>query len=85
MAYELVLVPKSYTEHKDPRTEGSNCVMCNEEKLELIEEFLNIAGIPTGKTDFEGLFSLCPGCNTAHLELVSGDVDFTGPVLIGWE
>ncbi|MES9681621.1 hypothetical protein ABWK22_01570 [Gottfriedia acidiceleris] len=63
----------------------SICTMCNVEELQLIDEFVNVAGMPQQRTDFEGIFSICPGCTTAHLELISGEVDFKGPVLIGWE
>ncbi|PFK99938.1 hypothetical protein COJ01_17995 [Priestia megaterium] len=86
MSYELVLVPMDYTKHlrQVGATNQSTCTMCNND-LELIEEFLNVAGMPHTKTEFESIFSICPDCGTAHLELVSGIVDFKGPVLIGWE
>lgn len=84
MSYELVLVPMDYKKHIKPENNHSTCALCSDE-LELIDEFLNVAGMPKGRTDYEGLFSVCPQCGTPHLELVSGDVDFKGPVLIGWE
>ncbi|MEK1828773.1 hypothetical protein AAAC51_06390 [Priestia megaterium] len=88
MSYELVVVPMDYTKHlkeKDSQMmKHSCCVMCDEE-LELIDEFINTNAITHNKTEFEGIFSLCPSCKTAHLELVSATVSFGGPVLIGWE
>jgi hypothetical protein len=62
----------------------STCTMCHTE-ITLIDEFVNVAGMPQTRTDYEGLFSICPSCCTPHLELISGDVDFEGPVLIGWD
>lgn len=86
MSYELVVIPMDYKKHlvEKPTTTYSTCTMCSE-PLELIDEFVNVAGMPLTRTDYEGLFSICPQCTTPHLELISGEVDFKGPVLIGWE
>ncbi|MFE4029215.1 hypothetical protein ACFX4N_23960 [Priestia sp. YIM B13551] len=88
MSYELVVIPMDYSKHiKQKRNQTisySSCVLCDEE-LELLDEFINVAGIPQARTEYEGLFSICPLCGTAHLELLSQEVEFKGPVLIGWE
>lgn len=65
-------------------TTRSSCAMCNED-LELIDEFVNVAGMPQTQAEYQGLFSVCSHCFTPHLELLSGEVEFKGPVLIGWE
>ncbi|ARO21465.1 hypothetical protein B2J90_29155 (plasmid) [Bacillus tropicus] len=86
MSYELMLIPMDYKKHlKGEGTKAtSSCIMCGSE-LALIDEFTNVAGMPQSHTDYEGIFSVCPQCTTPHLELLSGVVDFKGPVLIGWE
>ena len=81
MAYELVLIPMDYTKHLNH--DESHCVMCGQ-KLAVIDEFMNVPSMPDLDTNFEGLFSICEECTTPHLELLS-EVDFKGPVLIGWE
>lgn len=83
MNYELVLVPMDYKKHILPKNNQSTCTLCSEE-LVLIDEFLNDKHVQLGSTEFEGIFSICAQCGTPHLELVDGDVDFKGPVLISW-
>ncbi|UOE58127.1 hypothetical protein [Cytobacillus oceanisediminis] len=81
MKYNMMILPPDYEGNK--LSNHPSCVMCGEQ-LELIDEFLNVKSLPDMSTDFESLFSLCQGCGMPHLELVSGDVDFLGPVLIAW-
>ncbi|MEX3713493.1 hypothetical protein ABFV99_13910 [Cytobacillus horneckiae] len=87
MSYELVLIPMVYTGHliETGLNSHSKCVMCQEGDLQLLDEFINIAGIIHPKAEYEGIFSICPECSTAHLELLTGSVDFKGPILIGWD
>lgn len=80
--YELLLVPPGYNQLKSvPDTE---CFMCNS-KLQVIDTFINLKELPECATEFESRFSICEECSTPHLTLITGEVDFNGPVLIGWD
>lgn len=51
----------------------------------MIEEFINTDDMPfQDTTKYPGVFSICPTCKMGHLELTSGNVEFTGPVWIEW-
>lgn len=64
---------------------NSKCLGCLEDNVELIEEFINVPGLPHTKTDFESIFSICPSCGMGELQLFDAKVDFVGPVWIGWK
>lgn len=86
MSYELILVPPNYKKQTSANCRSSNlCVACMEDEVELVDEFLNVAGMPHTATDFESIFSICPNCGTGELQLVNAKVDFSGPVWIGWK
>ena len=89
MSYELIVVPPGYKQSgKSTLTTTSSrfkCIACHVDDVELVDEFINIDNMPQEeKTMYEGLFSICPSCKTGHLELLNGNVDFTGPVWIEW-
>lgn len=83
MNYELIVVPMGFNEHIDTDSSRPKCMKCAE-KLELVEQFINAEGARYNHTNYEGLFSICPKCGSSHLELLTGDVDFEGPVVLGW-
>ena len=85
MSYELILIPPNYKCQQQTYRSDKLCVACLEEEVELVDEFINVAGMPHTATDFESIFSICPNCGTGELQLVNAKVDFSAPVWIAWK